>query len=206
MLRVALLLVVITLTGCVPPKTLSQDRIAAIDKIGVITNVACDMVILDHTGTMDKSYTYGQFGALGALIEAGILSGVKEYRATKSINGNLEDVALYLTDYDLKQKLDFSLNEKITKKYSIVGSYSLGKVSSNNKNEILAESSKLGIDTLVVLDVAYGLAAYKDKPGSVSIDANMIVYEAKSGGVVLKTMIKSDKDFPEHRNVDEFKK
>lgn len=105
-LRVFVLLTFIALVGCAPPSTITPERTAEIKKVGVVTEIPKDeLLVLDHTGIMGKSYTHGQFGALGALIETGILMGVREYRTSKSINGDTDKTKLLLPVLPLNQVL-----------------------------------------------------------------------------------------------------
>jgi len=209
MVKIFVLLTVIALVGCAPPSTIKPERTAEIKKVGVVTEIPKDeLLVLDHTDTMSKSYTYGQFGALGALIETGILMGVREYRTSKSINGDTNKVRAFIAGSSLKPSIDFSINEKLSKKYAIVEpKFFEGKALSIRKtDECLMESKRLGIDTLVFLEIAYGLAAYNDKPASVSIDGAMTVYDVNSGKIILKKNIESDQDFREHRSIEELSK
>jgi hypothetical protein len=206
MLRTFILLTVIALMGCAPPKNIKPERVAQIRKIGLITAIPKDeLLVLDHTGTMNKSYTYGQFGALGALVESAILMGIKEDRASKSIDGDIDKIRPFIARSSLKPNIDSGIAERLSHKYVTVIIYDEA-MSLQNITGCLEESRKTGIDTLVSLEITYGLAAYKDKLASVSLDGEMTVYDVASGEIILKKKIESDQEFREHRTIEELSK
>ncbi len=209
MLRVFMILAVFALMGCAPPSTLNLERSAQIRKLGLVTSLPDNnLKALDHRPrNIRNTYIYGQFGAIGALMESVILMGIRENTASsKSISGDLKDKGLPTANLALKNEIDVVLIQKLSKKYLIVDPqyFDARKLSFQNKSECFAEAKRVGIDTIAFFDIAYGLATYNDKEASVSIDAEMIVYDVEKEEIVLKKLIESDQDFREHRKVEDF--
>lgn len=207
-LRTVAVFAFFVLAGCAP-KTLMPDKIADIRKVGVVTTIPeNNLKVLDHrVGTMRNTYTYGQFGAIGALMESVILLGIREYNSSnKSISGVLDDSRLATVDLSLKDYIDSDLYHKISKKYVVVEPQYFDKknLSSGKRSECIAEAKKMEIDALVFLDIAYGLVSHNDKQATVSIDADMVVYNVKDKEVILKKVIESDQYFREYRTIEEF--
>ena len=209
MLRPLMVFALVALMGCAPPSTLTPERSAEIKKLGVITSIPDNnLKALDHRPrNIPNTITYGQFGAIGALMESVILLGIREHTASsKSVSGDLTDKRLSSVNLTLKNDIDSALIQKLSKKYPIVEPqyFDVKKLSLKNKSECFAESKRIGIDTLAFIDIAYGLATYNDKEASVSIDAEMVVYDVEKEEVILKKLIESDQDFREHRTAKEF--
>jgi hypothetical protein len=195
------------LTGCIPPREIKPERIAEIKKVGIVTRLQNnELIILDHTGVMKKSYTYGQFGALGALVEAGILAGIKEYKISKSINGDFDKLKPFAAEMNIKDSIDSKLIQKLSNTYLMVEPQYFDKNEQliRSSTKCLQESKKMEVDTLVILDINYGLAAYSSSPASISIDSEMKVYDVNSGDIILQRIVESDLIFRESRTFEEF--
>jgi hypothetical protein len=209
MLRIFSIFILLTLVGCAPPSTMKLERIAKIKKMGVVTRLAeDDLKIFDHTGTMKKSYTYGQFGALPVLIEGLILWGEARYKISNSIVGDPDQIKTNLIRKNIKYDVESALTDKLSKKYNIVRTeyFEAKALTSSDKNKCLEEAKQIGVDTLVFLEFAYGLAAYNGKPASVSIDGEIVVYDVSTAKIVLKKEMESDQDFREYRTIADFAK
>ena len=211
MTRVLVFLIAINLIGCVPPpKTIKSERIAEIKKIGFVTGIPeGELTILDHTGTMDKNRMYyggGAFGgALGALLENAILTGIKEYHISNSVKGNFDTIKSYMIGSKVKQSIDTNIKEKLLDKYVVVESNSFEnkKLSIRKTSECLLEAKKDGIDTLVIIEISYGLAAYKTTLASVSIDGVITVFDVNSEDIIMKIKIESDYGYRQNRTIEE---
>ena len=213
MVRALILLSAITLMGCTPPNMIKSERIEKIRKIGFVTGIRNnEMVILDHTGTMDKSYTYPdyRYGAMGVLIgsaiENTILIGVKEYRISNSVKGDLDTIKFHINGQTLKQLIDFNIKEKLSDKYIVVESsiFENKKLSIQKTSECLLDAKKSEIDTLVFIEISYGLAAYKKALASVSINGLITVYDVSSEDIIMQRHIESDYGYSQNRTIEEF--
>jgi hypothetical protein len=205
-LRFLVVLVILALVGCAPPSTLTQETAAKIKKVGIVTRIADnEPVILDHTSAMKKSYTHGQFGLLGAAIEGGINLGIRQYRYSKSVTDSPDTVKPFVPYSSLKRNIDVAVSQKLSQKFVAVepSYFDARKVSLDAKDDCFAESKKAGIDTLVFLDIAYGLAAYDNALASLSVDADMTVFDVASEDVLLKKRLESDQNFKENRKVED---
>ncbi len=207
--RVYVLLVCIGLIlfmsmGCASaPKKISYDRTSLIKKVAILTNAKDpNFVVLDHSGIMSKTYTGGQFGALGGLLEGIILSVEASHAKKKSLGGEPETLIAELDGYDVKKVIDQKLIKKLSKKFDII---ELSHSNSSSKNNNFTElCTNIEADTLVKIEFLYGLATYADKKSSAAIDAEVTIFDVDSKKVLLKKKIKSDSLYSTSRTVNEF--
>jgi len=204
--------VLIILTGCTPPSTLNLEKVPSIKRVGVITRLTeHDLKVFDHTGVSNKSYLK-YIGGLGPLllqhyfpIDSPIVWAEAQYAINKSLNGDPEKIKRYIASDVIKGVVDTKINEKLSKKYviTLLNQPKNPQYDDRNDKLWLAECKSLGIDTLAVVNFAYGIAAYKEMQPSVTIDGDMAVYEVNTEEILLKGTVESEQDFREHRSLEE---
>jgi hypothetical protein len=201
------------LAGCAPPTTLNLQKTASINRVGVITRLTeHDLKVFDHTGITNKSYLGLLGGAAPVLlslyfpIDRPIVWVEAQYAVNKSINGSPEQIQQHIVSDMIKNLVDTTIAEKLSKKYTVTDLNKLDARSNSGNHDqyLLAQCKDAGIDTLAVINYAYGLAAYNAKQPSVTVDGDMTVYEVNSGNILLKGTIESEQDFREHRTLEEF--
>ena len=215
---IVLLVVSFLIGGCTTvPKKLDQQQVVNIEKIAIITvKPENDLVVLDHTGVWEKTYTGGQFGALGGLLEGIVLATEAKIAKNKSLGGDPDPLRAELGHVPVEDMLTKSLFEKLSKKYEIVGPGALctnpedvGKIPQsqfNTKtNDNLASCRQLMVDTLIITEFSYGLAAYKGENASAAIDADITVYSVNEEKEVAKLRISSDERFKAGHVIEEYR-
>lgn len=199
--------------GCAPPSTLNLEKVPTIKHVGVITRLTeHDLKVFDHAGVSNTGYLKYIGGVVPLLLERyfpidrPIVWAQTQYAMNKSINGNPEQIKRYIASDVIKSMVDAKLTEKLSKKYVTTDlSKSNNQHPTDNYDKYwLAKCKASGIDTLAVISFAYGLAAYKEKSPSVTIDGDMTVYEVNTEDILLKGTVESEQDFREHRSLEEF--
>jgi len=209
---VKIIVIFLVLAGCAPPSTLNLEKVQYIKRVGVITRLTeHDLKVFDHTGAGNKSYLK-YIGGLGPLLFASyfpvdrpIVWAEAQYAVSKSLNGDPEAIKRYIISKKIKSTVDMQIKEKLSKKYeiTILNTQDNGSEKIELKR-ILAESKSSGIDTVAIVNFAYGLAAYKEKQPSVTIDGDMTVYDVNTEEILLRGTVESEQDFREHRSLEEF--
>jgi len=203
----------IIIAGCAPPSTLNLEKVPTIKRVGVITRLTeHDLKVFDHTGVSNISYLRYIGGVVPLLLERyfpidrPIVWAEAQYAMNKSVNGNPEQIKRYIASDVIKSMVDAKLAEKLSKKYVItdLSKSNNQQPADNDDKRWLAKCKTSGIDTLAVINFAYGLAAYKEKLPSVTIDGDMTVYEVNTEDILLKGTVESEQDFREHRSLEEF--
>ncbi|TAN38222.1 MAG: hypothetical protein EPN25_14330 [Nitrospirae bacterium] len=206
------LLVILVFTSCAPAKSIQPERITEIRKIGLVTKVADnDLIVFDRTRTMNRTYGGTQFGAVGGLIEGLILTGMAAHAMNKSLQGDPDDIKQYLKDINFKSMVDNRISGRLSRKYDLVLPQYFDTRAHDNPSKFatdsnyLKEAMSLGIDTLIFIEYYYGLGAFKDRPACVVVAGKITVYDVKSETIIFDRLIASDDDFvPGYRTVDEF--
>lgn len=208
-----LTVICLILAGCAPPTTLNLEKVPAISRVGIMTRLTeHDLKVFDHTGITNKSYLKSLGGVVPLLlaryfpVDRPFVRVAAQYAMNKSVNGNPEQMKRYIASDVIKSMVDAQITQKLTKKYVITDltKSSDQPVAGNDDKQLLAKCKAAGIDTLAVVNFAYGLAAYNEKQPSVTIDGDMTVYEVSTGNILLKGTVESEQDFREHRALEEF--
>lgn len=204
--------VFLVIAGCAHPSTLNLEKVQHIKRVGVITRLAeHNLKVFDHTGVSNKSYL-NYIGGLGPLLLASyfpmdrpIVWAEAQYAVSKSLNGNPEIIKSYIISNQIKGMVDTKIKERLSKKYATTLLNPPNDESDQvEEKRMLAECRSLGIDTLTIVNFAYGLAAYKEMQPSVTIDGDMTVYEVNTGEILLRGTVESEQGFREHRALEEF--
>lgn len=199
----AILLIV---AGCAPPNTLNLEKVPDIKRVEVVTRLTeHDLKVFDHTGVSNKSYIKYIGGLVPLLLDRLIVWAEAQYFINKSVNGTPE-IKSNIASNVIKSMVDAKITEKLSKKYVLAKP---SKPDSRQPTDmfdkqLLAECKASGIDVLVLIGFAYGLAAYKEMQPSVTVDGDMTVYEVNTGDILLKGTVESEQDFREHRSLEEF--
>lgn len=227
------LTVLFTLSGCVSvPLSLKPQDCSQTRRVGIFTTLV-DMTprALDHTG---PSYTRDAAAGAAAGAVAGASAGGNVARGAaagaaaglviglievidaavvtrRSLGGSMDEVTKELGPFSMKQIFDQKLVERFSKTYEVVGPQvfseeSLKVEKPNDKLDALFTVAwNHGVDTLILVDFAYGMAVYRDTKASPAIDTVVKVYDIKTGNLLLMKGIRSDGYFRTARTVGELK-
>lgn len=200
----SIFLILIFLTcGCATQYSqLTPSQTESVNKIATHISPATDtMSVIDHTGTMGKTYGGMQFGAIGGLIEGIILSVEANSKIKKSIGGDPDVVRANLQDFDITDSLNGKIANRLRKKYEVVDVSSI-KIEDGYHQRI----KEMGADTLVEVRFIYGLAAYSGEQSSPAITANLKITKLSDNSTLIKKRISSDTHYREGNVVEEFAK
>lgn len=200
------------LNGCATPPTIMKPETASgIKKVGVFISLADERpVVLDHTHVMEKTYGGYQFGLVGALLEFGLLTVEQKAKSHSSLGGGIDELRKEAPVYPVKALLEREISERLSKKYELADGESLSKdlaalkASGNDKlPEQLAVARKHGLDALIVLRCAYGLAAYAGQTSCVAIDAQVMIHDVRTGETLIQKSLSSDEYMREPKTVQQ---
>jgi len=197
----------VLISGCATVKTgISPEMLKSIDKIVIDSVVENEnLIVLDHTGTWDKTYTGGQFGAIGGALEGIILGIQAKIKIKKSLGGTSEELEMMVGAYPIDDLVDDELNGRVQVDFEVVNIDVIGGFNKERKiKDAISLCNENGADIYIKLNYVYGIAAYNDSPSSATIDADLAIYDVHSKKALLKKKISSDELFKAERYVDEF--
>ncbi len=180
-----------------------QDT-SGIKRIGLVVSVVEDRVnVLDHTGVWRYEPMMPQYGVPGYLGQMLGLKLVEKAKAHGSMGGSIDDLTEVLPVYSAGSLLTQKLSDRLTGKYEVVGLEPSGK--DFRIENYLATTRQKGIDTLLKVDLVYGLAVYDGAQSSADIDAAVSVYDGRSGILLFEKAMRSDEQFRSGNTVSKFK-
>jgi len=198
-------------SGCATTSGLKLEQVQAVKTIAlVIEPYRNKPEILDHTQVTQKTYTGYQFGAIGGLVEGIILSVEASIAKTKSLGGNPADFLRVMKNFQIQEEIGKQIQNKLETGFHVISPGSLEKICKEpgkhrcGINGYLESAEKLGVDALIYLKYAYGLAAYIDDKASAIIDADLWIYDVRQRRVLLKKGLSSEEFFRENHTIDEF--
>jgi len=202
---------VVLSSGCSSLTELPSDLINETHRIAVFTHpVKNSFVILDHTEVWDKSYTHGQYGAIGGLLE-GIILTIESSQAKKSsLGGDPDELEDMLQGYSIEAQLNKDIVEKLSTSFEVVNLNSFIQSSGEKKLKKpgIKQSKSLayenGATMLVTVDYLFGLATYALASATAAIDSEVVFYDAKSGDKILKKKILSDEVFIKRHSIKDY--
>ncbi len=187
--------------------SLKPDQIKSIKTIAILTDPVKDSPqILDHTKVREKSYGGYMFGAVGGLIEGMVLNSEAQAAIKLSLGADPKEFLNENKNFRIKN-FDAMLSEKLETAFTVIPSEGLRencKSSNCGVKDYLKIANEKGADAFVYLKFTYGLAAYLDRPGSVAIDGDLIIYQIPSNKILLKKSISSEEVFIEPHKLVEF--
>ena len=192
------------MAGCATtPNYLGRKDTDIIKKLAIVMVLQDkELKVFDHTGVWKKTYTYNQFGLVGALVETAAFTTEANIRIRSSLGGDPKLLREQLGDYSLTEILERDLMDKISKRYEIVNTNEavkeLREAKENQKIKIedyLDVCNKAGADTMLKVDYSYGLAAYARAKASAAIVANISVYNVRTNALLMNKVISSDNYF-----------
>lgn len=223
-LAASLLLTLLLIVGCATaPKTLKNEQIDQIKKVGIVTSLKYkELKVFDHSGISNLHFTnpgqYAQYGAVGGAIGGlleGLLIGIDSGAKIKNSLGGDPDILRHeIGRLDVIGIFNSSLKKAISQSYS-TEYINYEKIGFENEitipldpinlpKSILDYCEKEKIDTLVFIDFSYGVAAYHGEKSSAVINAELFFTDVNSKKLILNKIITSDALFYSGRNIDEF--
>ena len=207
-------MVFLLLTSCAPSNSIKPERIAGIKKVGIATKLENnDIQVFDRTDTMKRNYGGSQFGAIGGLVEGLILTGMARHTMSKSLNGDPAEINQYIKGINIKELIDDGITSRISKKYDLILPQYFDEKAKNksadfaDESAYLKEAKILGIDTFVLIEYSYGVAAFKDRAACAIVAGKITIYDVVSDEILLRKRLASDDDYiSAYRTVDEFVK
>jgi hypothetical protein len=193
-------------SGCATtPKSLSLEQSTAIKKIVVVTEVKeKEWIVLDHTKVWStyKTYTYGQLGAIGGLIDVAILATEQHIKQNRSLGGDVDTLRKEVPSLEIRDMIDADLRKRLGAKHEVVAAITTDR-DRQRGNEPVASVTE-GADAVLKLNIQYGIAVYADKKANAAIDADIEVCDGRSGNVLMKKRVQSDMLHHDHHVVQEF--
>jgi hypothetical protein len=196
--------VIAVLAGCADRPPVKIQNASTIKRIGlVITPVEEKLSVLDHTGVWEAPEVMGQFGAVGMLAEGLVRVVEQKSAAHGSLGGGIEELYDVLPVYPLQGLEAQKITDRLSTRYEVVNLGLPGK--GLQIEDYLTTAKQHGLDTLLKVDLAYGLAVYAGAQASAAIDAQVYVYDVRNGNVVLNKLIRSDQFVRSGNTVGQFK-
>lgn len=119
------------------------------------------------------------------------------------MGGSIDDLTEVLPVYPAGSLLTQKLSDRLTGKYEVVSLEPSGK--DFRIENYLATTRQKDIDTLLKVDLVYGLAVYDGAPSSADIDAAVSIYDGRSGILLFEKAMRSDEQFRSGNTVSKFK-
>ncbi|MFZ2447898.1 MAG: hypothetical protein WAW37_16195 [Syntrophobacteraceae bacterium] len=199
----AALLMVTALVGCVALKPLKIQDTSGVKRIGLVVSVTQNKLgALDHTGVRYRGIL-PQYGAAGFLAEMLVVTVAQKVKARNSLEGSIEELSDALPVYPVGNLLTQDLVQRLSQRYEIICLEHSGKIF--RVEDYLGKAREQGIDTLMNIDLIYGLAVYDGEQSSAAIDAVVSVYDVRNGKLLLEKPIRSDQQFRSGNVVSKFR-
>jgi hypothetical protein len=202
------------------PTKLSTEFIDSINKITVVVEQKEDKLqVLDHTRVWNTQLTYGQFGAVGGLMEGVILGIAANNRIKKSLCGDPDILRDSVGDIEMDETVYENIKNRFVKRYEVLdgrdlrikkhrGQFvesSIGQESFDGYEKTILDLYDLtGIDTFIKVDFLYGLAAYVGESASADIDADIEIWDVQKNKRLIKRRLRSDYLFKSGHTIEEF--
>lgn len=209
--RMSLFLLCIFIIGCAGPASyLKPEQVASVKKIAVIVvPLSQSPQILDHTETWGKSYTYGMFGAAGALLEGLVLSVEAGIAKKDSLGGDAGSFLIGVKPFTIQEDLETGLRSRFAGSFELIDPKQLQALCEQENakcsvGDYLELARNQGADLLLYLKYVYGLAAFKGAPASAAVDSQMFVYETPHKKIIFRKDISSIEAFKRQDAIDRF--
>jgi hypothetical protein len=212
-------LLVLLITGCAATTTgLKEEDIRAIRKLAIVTVLEDQKLqILDRTGIKQQSWTDGQLGLLGALVEGLIVETVANAKIRGSLGGEPNLLRYEVSDVPIKELFDESFHKAFSIGCEIISPQVVDSLRMEHEAEkekpggekapdAIAPYKELGVNTILKIEFIYGLAVYAGgvRPSAV-IKGRVSVADIEKEKVLLAKTISSDSYYKKAYTIDEFK-
>lgn len=210
------LFMILLVMGCAgSPKLLKQEDVKGIKRLAFVSSLSDkELQILDHTGHKQQSYTHGQYGAIGGLIEGIIAAGAAP---TIHLGGDPDSLREAVSDFPIKEHFDENFDKVLSINFEILSPEDLDSLRKQDYPETEGASDrtiedyaalyeKFGVDMVLEIDFVYGLATYRGGllPSAV-VSADVTVRSIDKNKRLMKKTISSDSYYKRGYTVDEFK-
>ncbi|MFH2138780.1 MAG: hypothetical protein ABII88_09745 [Candidatus Omnitrophota bacterium] len=216
--QIFLVLIVLLLAGCAAaPKNLSNKDLSEIKRVMLVVDQKNDTLkVLDHTGASGKSYSGGQFGAIGGLIDGILITSEISSKTKASLGGDPQPLIDMVGDCGIKPLIEKKLEEELSNVFDI----EVYRASSNdtektddtkhkNQKKICLDdcfdkARSQSADAVLYFNISHGLAVYENTPSSVVVDATVTIFDVSSRKKIMEDVKSSDLEFCQSRHVDDF--
>jgi hypothetical protein len=201
------------MAGCATtPKTLDSETSMKIKKIGIVTILKDkEPRVFDRTGA-SKHYHGGYvFGAIGGALE-GLAIGIETAVLIRaSLGGDPDILRRKLGQYPINEIVQENITTKLSERYQVVDAHQfLNALRVSKEGEELKIEDYLDVckkceaDTMLKVDLLYGLAAYAREKSSAAIIAKLFVYDVGTKTLLMEKEVLSDKYLKRSRVIPDF--
>lgn len=189
-------------SGCAAtPQYLTREQASAIKKVAVVAEMKeKEWTVLDHTNVWQKSYTGGQFGLIGGLVDAAVLATEQSIKQEKSLGGDVELLRKEIQSVEVTDMIHADLRNRLAKTCEVINT---SAQAGQNAPQPPASPTQMA-DAVLKLQIKYGLAVYADKMANAAVDADIEVSDAHTGDVLMKKKVQSDTLYSDHHSIDKF--
>lgn len=215
---IAVFLLVFLIAGCASTSTrLKEEDIKAIRKLAIITALEDEKLqILDRTGIKQQSWTGGQLGLLGILVEGLIVETVANAKIKGSLGGEPDLLRYAISDVSIKELFDENFHKAFTIGCEIISRETVDslrmeyqakmkKAGSTEPPDAIAPYKKLGVNSILRIEFIYGLAVYAGGIRPTAVISAEVSFANLEKERVARKRISSDSQYKKGYTIDEFK-